>query len=99
MRDTSQYMINQDTKTPLTDVLEISRILDSFDNTVLLEFDEKYMMGIFYIFATEEEPELSHQDASSKFIQWFNEEKIDTYLQQMSEEAFKSLERIWQDIR
>lgn len=99
IRDTSKYMISQDTKTPLMDILRISRVLDALDDTGLPEFDEKYMLWIFYRFAIEEEPYLVEDDASPKFIKWFNEENIDTYIQQMSDEEFQDFEKIWPDKR
>lgn len=100
MRDPSPYLISQDTKTPLTDVLKISRTLDSFHNTGLPELDEKCMLGLFYRFATEEESYLIEKDASSKFIQWFNETKIKIFIEdEMSDEQYIKLEKIWQDVK
>ena len=100
MRDASPFLIDQDTETPLADVLKISKVLDSLDNTGLPEFDEKYMLGVFYRYIIEEEPDHIEEDISTEFIKWFNKTKISYFISDgITNEQYKELKKICQEQR
>ena len=98
-KEISLFLINPDTKTPITAILKISRILNGLNNTEPSEIDEAYMIGLFYKYATEE-PELFHEDATSKFIDWFNETKIERFINEvLTDDEYQKLEKVWQDLK
>ena len=96
-RDLSPFFIKTDTDTPLTDVLKISRVLDSIKPVELPVFNEKYMMELFHRFATEE-PSLLSENSSAEFIEWFNKIKIKGFIDQVPDYEYSILEKTWQDV-
>ena len=101
MRDTSQFNINIWTETPLTDILHISQFFHNLDSTGQPPFTEREMLDIFQHFVverTDTDCMFANNDVID-YIQYFNKEKIDYYLNELSDEEFRIREQAWQDAK
>ncbi len=71
-------------------------MLDSLDESDLSSFDEADILELFYEFTTEEEHYLTKENASSKFLKWFNETKLEPYIcEKITDDEYNQLEKIW----
>ena len=89
-RDISQFLIDVNTDSPLSDIIKVSKVFDSIDHKDHAFLTERYMLKYVYL------SDLESDDSEEKLrndITWFNTEIVKVFLNSLNGEAFETVQQ------
>lgn len=99
MRDSAKFLIDVNTDSPISDMLKISQVLDSMHPDDLPDLKERYLLDLLIKRTTFNTKSSFSEDIIVEYLTYFNKEKVNRFIQHLTDEEFEALENICQDVK